>query len=610
MQNSAHQDEFRTKLIDLKQNIKNPFFKYLEKPIERTLSISSLNEAYIKSISQYKSDNYFHSCLKSVGVNYTISVNDLYKIPEKGPLVIVANHPFGGIEGVILGHILSRVRKDFRILGNYLLQQIPELSSWIIPVNPFESHKGSGQNIRGLKSIIKWLSDGGAIIAFPSGEVSHLHLSRGEVTDPQWSPHLGEIVKRTKSTVMPFYFHGRNSAKFQLLGLLNPRIRTVMLPHELVNKKSKNLLVLAGNPIKWKRLESLDSGKSIINFLRLNTYVLKNRAIEKNKISDKRKLQPKPDIQPEEIINPIPLQSIINEINTLPDNQLLINNEMFDVWYAKSDQIPQILTEIGRLREVTFRKVNEGTGKSLDLDQYDDYYSHLFLWNKEKQEIAGAYRLGLTNDILNKYGMKGLYTNSLFNFKSNLRKYITDAVELGRSFVVSEYQKSPSALSLLWKGIAEFVLHHPGYSKLFGPVSISQDYHNVSKSLIVQFLQPNRIDPELFRNVIPKNPFKDKSLNKFQKTTVQNDIRDIENISVLVSEIEKDGKGIPILLHHYLKLNAKMMGFNVDPDFSDVLDCLIMVDLKTTDSRILQKFMGKEGYENFITKQKQIKTLM
>jgi putative hemolysin len=283
----------------------------------------------------------------------------------------------------------------------------------------------------------------------------------------------------------------------------------------------------------------------------------------------------------------------------LPQDQRLIDGGDFAVYIARALQIPNLLNEIGRLREITFRDAGEGTGKAVDLDRFDDHYQHLFLWNHASDELVGAYRLGLTDIILAHCGTRGLYTNQLFRYKPALLKRLTCAIEFGRSFIRHEYQRKFNSLMLLWKGIGAFVAQNPQYNLLFGPVSISNDYHTVSRDLIVRFLQAKRFDATLSRFVAPRKPYRTGFFMRGNGRMLHAGVNDLDDISLLISEIERDGKGIPILLRQYLKLNGRLICFNIDREFSDVVDGLLMVDLRKTDPRLLKRFMGEEGVERF-----------
>ena len=280
------------------------------------------------------------------------------------------------------------------------------------------------------------------------------------------------------------------------------------------------------------------------------------------------------------------------EVEGLPPDRLLGRNGDLQVRYAHAAEIPHLLREIGRLREITFRAAGEGTGRARDIDLFDSYYLHLFVWNGATNELVGAYRLGLADDIVTSFGRRGLYTWSLFRYRRQLLARLGPAIELGRSFVRAEYQRSYSPLLLLWKGIGHFVAAHPRYRVLFGPVSISGDYETTSQQILVEFLRRNNALPELARFVRPRRPF-GASGNITPPA-------DLDAVSELVSSIEKDGKGIPVLLRQYLKLGGRILGFNVDPQFNNALDGLIMVDLDETDPHVLAKYMGRAEAARFI----------
>ena len=284
--------------------------------------------------------------------------------------------------------------------------------------------------------------------------------------------------------------------------------------------------------------------------------------------------------------------SLSFEVETLPASSLLTRQGDLRVCLAKAQKIPQVLQEIGRLREVSFRAVGEGTGKEIDLDQFDEHYLHLFLWDEKREQIAGAYRLAPTDKVLAQHGAEGLYCSTLFEFETSFLDHLNPSLELGRSFVAPAYQKSLSALLALWKGIATYVSRNPKYHRLFGPVSISQDYTPLSQDIIVKFLRENRWNKELGPLVRPLNPFPG-------SPEISPLLENIDQVSARVSESEADGKGIPVLLKQYLKLNATLLEFNLDPDFSDCLDALILVDLHDAPPAVLSRYMGKDAYAQF-----------
>ncbi|THB68997.1 MAG: GNAT family N-acetyltransferase, partial [Desulfovibrio sp.] len=505
----------------------------------------------------------------------------------------------------IMGALLSRVRPDHKFMGNFFLNYIPDLRDRMILVDPFGSASSIKKNIRPLKESIRCLRDGGVLVVFPSGTVSHLHVRRRSVTDPRWSPTVAGIIRRTESPVLPVFFQGCNGPLFQFLGLMHPRLRTAMIPRELINKKSSTIEVSIGGLIPFKQISRLRKDHELMAYLRLRTYLLRKRQAEDRKRRFPLKLPLRParkELQATaeaSIIAPVPPQDLAKEIAALPPQALLVESGKYKVYSATAQEIPLMLREIGRAREFTFRLVGEGTGRELDLDRFDDYYVHLFIWNEERQELVGAYRLGSTRTIIPKYGIDGLYTSTLFSFKPALFNRMGPALEMGRSFVTPEYQKSFSALNLLWKGIGRYVLLNPDDKVLFGPVSVSSDYSSVSRELIVRYFKTYDCISEYSKLVKPRTPPKFKTLRRHEIREFRNLVSTVEDVTEVITDLEADFKGIPILLKQYLRLGGKILTFNVDPDFKNCLDGLIFVDLTQTEPKLLSHYMGKENTTNF-----------
>jgi putative hemolysin len=286
------------------------------------------------------------------------------------------------------------------------------------------------------------------------------------------------------------------------------------------------------------------------------------------------------------------------EIEALPTDQQLVTSGQFSVHYARADQFPWCLQEIGRLRELTFRAAEEGTGKTADIDLFDACYLHLFVWDMKAEAIVGAYRMGLADEIVARYGKRGLYTQSLFRYADRVLQAMNPAIELGRSFVRTEYQRGFAPLMLLWRGIGQFIVQHPRYARLFGAVSISNDYEPASRRLIVDFLNANSIEENFARHVKPRRPFRSRAAYNRAEFAALNDI---EDVSRMVRQIERDSKGVPILLKQYLKLGGRLLAFSADRQFNDALDGLIMVDLRASDPRVLARYMGEEGAVAFLS---------
>jgi len=293
---------------------------------------------------------------------------------------------------------------------------------------------------------------------------------------------------------------------------------------------------------------------------------------------------------------------ILTEIAELNEQGPIATQADFDVYLANADAIPNILLEIGRLREITFRAVGEGTGRERDLDRFDTYYSHLFLWDRKKKQIAGGYRLGRTDLILAEFGFEGLYLSTLCEVDKPLLDYLDPALELGRSWVGPDYQRSLHALLGLWKGIGGFVARYPRYHRLFGAVSTSDDYTALSKNLIVKYFRSTKSDKSWKDKVRPLLPFgndADEPGHCFSS---------VEEVSAHIARNEPDGKGIPVLLRQYFKMNATLLDFAFNPYFQHCLEALILVDLTQAPAKLLKKYMGPEGYQRFMEETQEVAT--
>lgn len=574
----------------------------LESVMEKTCYLDHLNRLYATLPETRDERDFLRIVLELFKINYHVADQGLTRIPREGGLIIVANHPFGAIEGVIMAAMLRGLRDDVKILANGLLQRIPEIRDLFIGVDVLSGRAATQRNISPMKEAMRWVDKGGVLVVFPAGEVAHLDLRRRTVTDPVWHSSIGRIVRRSKAPVLPVFFEGRNGAMFQLAGLLHPHLRTALLPREMINKGGQTLLVRVGDVISAKRLSGFKKdATAITDYLRLRTEML-HRSQSESALGTKANKTAESDMDWQPIAEAESVEQLTAEVAALPEKQCLVKNSEFVVYYAHSRQIPRLLNEIGRLRETTFRANGEGTGKSLDIDLYDSYYIHLFVWRPQSSEVIGAYRLGESDNILARFGKKGLYTQSLFRYRRKLLNTINPALELGRSFVRQEYQRSFAPLMLLWKGIGQYVVQHPRYCILFGPVSISNDYQNHSQQLLVEFLKVNHSLPTLGRWVKPRRPFRQqKGLKKICADAARQS-RDVDDVSELLAQLEPDGKGVPILIKQYLKLGGRLLAFNVDKDFNDAIDGLIMVDLRTTDPRVLRRYMG-DSAEAFLLEQ-------
>lgn len=536
---------------------------------------------------------FFTGLLNDLAIGYECEPEDILRIPTEGPVIVTANHPFGLVEGPILGAILSALRPDFKFMANSLLGALPQLRDHLIPINPFGDPGAAPANARALRNSIDWLRRGGALVSFPAGEVASIQFPSLKIVDPQWTELVARLAQLTKAPVLPLFFHGSNSTVFHMAGLAHPRLRTALLPREFLNKTGKTIRVSVGSLIRADRLAEIATAGEMTAYIRARTTLLGSRAVR-----DSASWSETPSLKAK-IVAPSDDGLLLEEIKRLPDDRRIVNSGKFHVYLAAAHEIPHTLIEIGRLREITFRQVSEGSGRSIDLAEFDQSYQHLFLWNDAKQEVVGAYRLARTDCILKTRGKRGLYTNTLFHLSPDFLSAIGPAVELGRSFVRSEYQRSCLPLFLLWKGIGHFVAANPQYRTLFGPVSISKEYCFTSKALLVSFCASRR-DEQLAVCVRPRKRFSVRPIYDCDFSNLASLLTDVEDLSALISDLEPDRKGVPILLKQYLNLGGQVLDFSVDPNFSNVLDGLVTVDLTRTGTRLLEGYMGKDGSTEFL----------
>ena len=562
--------------------------------LEKMLGLSRLDLFYGQVTEADASEPFLDRTLRLLGVTIDVSAEDLARVPPAGPAVVVANHPFGMVEGLVLGAAMERVRSDVRTMANHLLASMPELRERMIMVDPFDRPDSSRRNLSGLRAALEWLRASGMLVLFPAGEVSHIDFSRRGITDPEWSESAVRLAARVNAPVVPVRFTGNNSALFHVLGLIHPTLRTAMLPHELWNKRGRPVSMRIGQPIDPEILSRFENERAATAFVRNRVYSLSSHS------PVRRWELPKPATVPKPIIPAIPPEALEKEIGHLSTEATLLKAGDMRVLLASAQAIPFTLREIGQLREVTFRETGEGTGKALDLDRFDEHYLHLVLWNDKEREVVGAYRLGPSLDILPRFGVRGFYTNTLFAWKRQFLDRLGPSVELGRSFVRAEYQKSFSALLLLWKGISQFLVKNPQYRVLFGPVSISNDYRPESRQLMVRFLNAYCRDEHLARLVRARNPFRLKARRDVDDIIEGTAQWDIDALSTVIADFETDQKGVPVLLRQYLKLGGRLVAFNVDSIFSDTLDGLIVVDVTRTERRTLGRYMGMQAAKKYL----------
>ncbi|MDO5607184.1 MAG: lysophospholipid acyltransferase family protein [Capnocytophaga sp.] len=544
----------------------------------KILRISELNRIY-KRNKHLEGLDFLNSILSEFEIQFEIPEEDLRNIPKDGAFISISNHPLGGIDGILLLKLLLERRPDFKIIANFLLQRIEPLAPYVMPVNPFENHKEAKSSMLGFKQAIKHLQDGMPLGIFPAGEVSVTKNGKLAIDKP-WEEAAMKLAKKAQVPIVPIYFHAKNSKLFYTLSNISDTLRTAKLPSELLTQRKRTIYIRIGKPISVSTQEEYKTIESYTEFLRKKTYILSN-ALEQDRkflpLTTVLKATKAPKI-PEQIAAPISTDLLEKEIQSITNKELrLLASNNYEVFLSTSQYIPNIMKEIGRLREITFREIGEGTNQSSDVDPFDDYYHHLFLWDNQAKRLAGAYRMGLGSQIFAKYGIDGFYTHDLFRFEPELYDMMSKTIEMGRAFITSEYQQKPMPLFLLWKGIVHTTLRHPEHKYLLGGVSISNQFSNFSKSLMIEFMKSNYYDPYIAQYVKPKKEFKVKLKDEDKDFIFDETRADLNKFDKIIDELEPGNLRLPVLIKKYIKQNAKVIAFNVDPMFNNAIDGLMYI---------------------------------
>ena len=543
--------------------------------------ISSINRFY-DTIKHLEGQAYPDAILKHFDIDFQIPEEDFKRLPKDGAFITISNHPLGAIDGIILIKLMMEYRPDFKIMTNFLLQRMEPLVPYIVPVNPFESHKNAKSSLSGFKTALQHLRDGHPLSIFPAGEVSTLKDGKLLVDRP-WEEAALKLIKKAEVPVVPIYFHAKNSRLFYRLAKLNDVFRTAKIPSEVFTQKNRPIKVRIGQPIAVKVQKEQQSLEEYTELLRRKTYMLSN-AYEKEGLTDRIREQIPTSLKlpkaPRKIASAISPELMEEEIIKLRDKGCrLLQSKNYEVFLAVEHDMPNILQEIGRQREVTFRAIGEGTNNSIDLDQFDAYYHHLFLWDEQEKAIVGAYRMGLGAEIFKAYGIDGFYLQDLFRVEPELYAMMSESIEMGRAYIVKEYQQKPMPLFLLWKGIVHTTLRFPEYKYLIGGVSISNQFSNFSKSLMIEFMKSNYWDPYVAQYIRPKKEFKVKLKDADKEFVFDETQADLNKFDKLIDEVEPGSLRLPVLIKKYIKQNAKVVAFNVDPLFNNSVDGLMYIKI-------------------------------
>jgi putative hemolysin len=552
-------------------NKRNPLLALLSS----VTKLTKLNDLYDR-IRANKGTAFIEAFFQELQITIQLNEEELQFIPETGGCVIVCNHPFGAIDGLALIQQIEKRRPDLKVMANFLLEEIPEIAPYFFSVNPFDKNVVQLKSERGLKRCIEHIANGGCLAIFPAGEVSTFQKKWSNVSDKKWQRSVMKLIQRAECPVVPVFFDGRNSRMFHLLGKVNPQLRTMALPSELFKKEGDEIKMRIGKSISASDIAVIQDSELLGRFLRAKVYSLGSELHVKKKFFQnfRRKIK-----EPSEIAAPLDANLLIQEIEANEDSKLF-DNSNYSVYALKASSAPNVLLEIGRQREIAFRAVGEGSNHTRDIDEFDYYYYHLVLWDREKNSIAGAYRIGRGAEIMEFYGKHGFYTHTLFRFKREFQSYLQESVELGRSYVAVEYQRQRLPLFLLWEGIIQMLSNFKEAKYIIGPVSMSNDYQALSKELVIEFIQKNFGDENLSQLVKPRTKIRNAVKKVDKEALILAAGGEIKKFDRLLAAIEPMGKTMPVLYKKYLAQNAKILAFNRDRKFNDAIDAFMILDIQ------------------------------
>ena len=560
----------------------------------KVLKISTLNKVYNRN-KHLKDVDFLNGILDDLQIKFEIPEEDLKRLPKEGAYITISNHPLGGIDGVLLLKLMLEREPNFKIIANFLLHRIEPVKKYIMPVNPFENHKDAKSSVVGIKETLRHLSDGKPLGIFPAGEVS-TYKDGKLVVDKAWEEGAIKVIRKAQVPVVPIYFHAKNSWLFYMLSKIGDTMRTAKLPSEVFSQKNRVIKVRIGKPISVAEQNEHIPIDDYSEFLRKKTYMLANPFEKETPFLQTPTLKiPK---NPKKIVTAASQDNMQTEVQSLRAKDCrLLQSKNYEVFFAKAVEIPNILHEIGRLREITFREVGEGTNESIDIDSFDAHYRHLFLWDDNAKKVAGAYRMGLGSEIFPKYGIEGFYLNALFRFESELYDMLHHSIEMGRAFIIKEYQQKPMPLFLLWKGIIHITLRYPEHKFLLGGVSISNQFSDFSKSLMIEFMKSNFYDPYIAQYIHPKKAFKVKLKDADKDFIFDEAEADLNKFDKIIDELEPGTLRLPVLIKKYIKQNARVVAFNVDPLFNNAVDGLMYIRIsdipESTVKPVMEEFQAE-----------------
>ncbi len=570
-------------------------YRMVQPIVEHALGLSSLWKVYDR-VQADSPDvaSFARNSLRELGVQISFDPALLKALEQaRGPLLICANHPFGGLEFIALTLALEEARPgEWKFLGNEIVCSVPELRPRLIPVTPFgERTSRSRENRTAITEALQYLKGGGILGLFPAGRVSFNHDGFKTVCDGPWTPHAPRLAARTGASILTIAIPGRNSRFFLSIPNAWRQARAMMLAREMmhpVERTVRLMLASAYTPQETTRLYRKAARPA--DRLRADVYV--HMDVERCAHSSKKSANKESHLSVP-VDDSIPRESTLEEVARVRDTARVTEHGDFDLLLARGDCIPALLQDLGARRELTFRLAGQGTEQARDVSPEDAYYHHLILWDRIAGQIAGAYRVGIVREILAEHGAAGLYLDHIFDIHPDFYLQVGSSFELSRSFVMPDYQRDNRALAGLWKGLASAAIKYDAHT-FFGSVTISNAHHPVSRSLLVAFLQRQYADdPDFTRRVRARTPFAH-TTNYHELVADAYADATIDALEPIVRRIEHEERGIPPLMRYYCALGAKYSAYHVEPTFQDALYCLLRVDLETIPAAYKRRFLGSQ----------------
>lgn len=564
------------------KTVSGKILNFLAPLLDRLLGIKKLNNLYVeKNFSGLDKQDFSEKLLDALGVKILSADKILKKIPKTGKCIVVCNHPYGMVEGVIIANLLTNYRSDTKVMANIALKVFTEINDYFIFANPLKPQ--AAINSTAIKQCYRHVENDGLLVIFPAGRVSFYQSEKKIITDGHWNRLAVNIADKAQSPILPLFISGTNSTLFHSLGRVYYRFRLLMLAREMFKLENRQITISANNLITPKQLATYSNSEMKNNLLRMQCY-----------LNDLQYFQAWPQDDIKKSMSPVAdktFSSLLeSELKNLPEIQNLLTFKHYAVYYGYQAQMPNCVKEITRLRELTFRDLDEGSGEPYDTDKFDATYMHLFIYDHNNNQITGAYRIGQTDILQKQGGLEQLYLSQMFNFKSEFINQQEPCLEMGRSFIIASEQKSYHSLLLLWKGIGAYVSQNPRYRTFYGTVSLSKQYDPRSVAIMEKIMVNEPV------GVTAKTAFTGKLHPEVTQFIEQNTVK-LEELSSITSAIEEDGKDIPVLLKQYHKLGANFHCVAIDTNFNQTPGLLLSVHFPSAPEKLLKLYLGDNKAE-------------